>query len=195
MDEAQIKELLQTILTPMFQQTQEALKSYVNQSVASMQSDFETRLEQQSTPQPEPTTSVASTEPVEMLALKSQLKEMQASLDAQRKSESNARFESYLSSYAAEKQLTAPNLFLDVVQRRLGDKLVESNRQWFVKDGEETTSLQSKLDEFLSSNEGKALMPASGTSGTGSSQSNPHQQPAPKSDPWQELAAAYADGV
>lgn len=196
MDEAQIKELLQAVVSPLFAELKTTITSYVDQTVAGVRSDVDALRGSQTTDEPNATDEPDGTDDpangdVALKAMKRQLKEMKEQLAAKDQSEKNARLESSLSTFATENGIIAPGVFSDVVKQRFGSKVVESDGAWYIKDGESVSSLSDKLTEFLGSNEGKALLPASGTNGSGTKETAANAPIGGTVDPWAELAASF----
>lgn len=114
--------------------------------------------------QPDGATRIAMQKMQEqMAALQSQLEtEKQAALMGNRKAA--------LTSVIGSKKVIAPGILYDALVHRIGSGLKEENGSWFVESGESIETLEGVIDKFLSTDEGKAFLPASGVLGAGSSE-------------------------
>ena len=80
--------------------------------------------------------------------------------------------ESALSGVLSRKQVLAQGVLFNALRAEYGDKLQRDGDQWFVVDGDDAKTLESVVDGFLATDDGKAFLPSSGVNGAGSKESN-----------------------
>lgn len=74
------------------------------------------------------------------------------------------------SSIAGAKTLN-PSLLEKVLRLEYGDNLKSENGGWFLQSGDKVSTLNDAVASYLQTDEGKAFLPSSGTSGAGSTES------------------------
>lgn len=182
MDEAQIRALVADTLKSVLSPIKDELISYVDQAVGGVRAEL-----------PElPQSPESDSDSPGLLAMQTELQKLKDELKQKAESESNSRLESEVMRFASSKGVTAPGLLFDAVQRRFRGSLVEDNNQWFFKDGQSAIALEEKLGEFLSTSEGKALLPPTGGNGSGTQETQGRPM-STKSDPWADLARLYSE--
>jgi hypothetical protein len=80
--------------------------------------------------------------------------------------------EAALSGVLSSKRVLAQGVLFNALKAQYGDKLQQDGDQWFVVDGDSAKTLESVVDGFLSTDDGKAFLPSSGVNGAGSKESN-----------------------
>lgn len=194
MDEEQIKALIKgaleehgkTLLTQVDQKNAglaASITKELKKSLESLQPAPQPEAEQ---PSPKPGTgdgeanggNASDTGKLTLKALQSQLLE-QTKLIQQLKEEGErkeretfvANRKSALASAIAEAKTLNPALLQKVLEVEYGDNLKSENGGWFVQQGDSVKGLKDALSGYLQTDEGKAFLPASGTQGSGSTES------------------------
>jgi hypothetical protein len=80
--------------------------------------------------------------------------------------------EAALNGVLSSKRVLAQGVLFNALKTQYGDKLQRDGDQWFVVDGDSTKTLESAVDGFLTTDDGKAFLPSSGVNGAGSKESN-----------------------
>ena len=80
--------------------------------------------------------------------------------------------ESALSGVLSSKRVLAQGVLFNALKAQYGDKLQRDGDQWFVVDGDSAKTLESVVDGFLATDDGKAFLPSSGVNGAGSKESS-----------------------
>jgi hypothetical protein len=80
--------------------------------------------------------------------------------------------EAALNGVLSSKRVLAQGVLFNALKTQYGDKLQRDGDQWFVVDGDSTKTLESAVDGFLTTDDGKAFLPSSGVNGAGSKESS-----------------------
>lgn len=80
--------------------------------------------------------------------------------------------EAALSGVLSSKRVLAQGVLFNALKAQYGDKLQRDGDQWFVVEGDSAKTLESVVDGFLTTDDGKAFLPSSGVNGAGSKESN-----------------------
>lgn len=186
MDEAQVKAILSEILDAKLTAFKSELTAHVDTSIATVRAEIPAQPESR-------TENTSETESPALLATQKELQELKQRLADQEVAESNSRLENLVLNYASQRGVAAPQLLVDVVHRRYRPQLIEDNKKWFFKDGASVASVEAKLDDFLRTKEGKALLLPTGNNGSGSAETTSKASSGAEADPWAELARLYTE--
>lgn len=80
--------------------------------------------------------------------------------------------ETALNGVLSSKRVLAQGVLFNALKAQYGDKLQRDGDQWFVVDGDSAKTLESVVDGFLATDDGKAFLPSSGVNGAGSKESS-----------------------
>jgi hypothetical protein len=105
-------------------------------------------------------------------ALKSQLEQLQAEREAERQAAFNAKKTAAISKLVSSQPLTQPSVAQKLFELNYGSSLKEEGDRWFVENADGTVApVEQVFSTYLKSDEGKFLLPPSGSNGSGSAES------------------------
>ncbi|TFI51034.1 hypothetical protein BLD44_028575 [Mastigocladus laminosus UU774] len=185
MDE-QLKQEILNLLKPVLNDFQQAITANVEGRFSAFQQSLVTNEDDNQQPPQEPNNPQVD-------ALRGELETLKSQLATEKQTARDKALMAEMLGIGQTKKVIAPQLFTDAFLARNKDKIIEHEGQWFIKDGDKTTALSQYVDTFLTTDEGKALLPPSGANGTGSPE--PKQQtnaatPPNVTNPWEVLYTA-----
>ena len=126
----------------------------------------------------------------EVSALRQQIKALEEKDAERERNLFNAKFDGYLSEVSAKQRVTTPSVFKAFIKSQLNDKVVTESGKFYVKEPTGTKTLDTYLQDFFSTDDGKFFIPQSGVSGSGSVEDSDTSQVASgdKTDPYEYLA-------
>ncbi|MEA5603703.1 hypothetical protein [Nostoc sp. UHCC 0252] len=118
-------------------------------------------------PQPAPVESTESiSEKLTLKALEQQLTDLKTQLANKDLETLSAKRGSAVSQAIANSKALSPAVLQKVFLLDNSDKLKEENGKWYVTQGDSVSTLEDALTSFLSTEDGKAFIPASGVRGS-----------------------------
>ncbi|NEU81489.1 hypothetical protein [Nostoc sp. UIC 10630] len=139
-------------------------------------------------PQPTANESVEpSTDKLTLRALEQQLTDLKTQLADKDKETITAKRSSAVSQVIANSKALSPATLQKVFLLDNAERIIEENGKWFVNQGDTVSTLEEALTSYLSSEDGKAFVPASGVRG-----SDAQETKVTPVDPNQKLKAADA---
>ena len=129
----------------------------------------------------------------EVSALRQQIKALEEKDAERERNLFNAKFDGYLSEVSAKQRVTAPSVFKAFVKSQIGDKVVTESGKFYVKEPTGTKTLDTYLQDFFNTDDGKFFIPQSGVSGSGSVEDSDTSQvtSGDKTDPYAYLAKRH----
>ncbi|MFS0515138.1 hypothetical protein ACEYW6_10495 [Nostoc sp. UIC 10607] len=118
---------------------------------------------------PQPTVTESSEtiqEKLTLKALEQQLTDLKTQLADKDKEAITAKRSSAVSQVIANSKALSPSTLQKVFLLDHADRIIEENGKWFVNQGDSVSTLENALTSYLSSEDGKAFLPASGVQGS-----------------------------
>ncbi|MFN6460558.1 MAG: hypothetical protein RMZ41_001755 [Nostoc sp. DedVER02] len=143
------------------------IKAEVTQANQGLASSLTKEIKRLQTAQPtvaEPTES--STDRLTLKALEQQLTDLKTQLANKDKETVAAKRSSAVAQAIANSKALSPATLQKVFLLDNSDKLKEENGKWYVAQGDSVSTLEDALTSYLSSEDGKAFVPASGVRGS-----------------------------
>lgn len=178
MDEAQIRELLKTVLGEFKTDLLGEVDKKNQGLAASITRDVKKLTEKPADPPTDPAADPAPTPEKEgeggkltMKALQQQLESLKKERDDERKAAFTARKSAALTNAIAKAGTLNQAALQKLLNLEYGESVKEENGSWLVQQGEAVKSLDDAIATYLATDEGKAFLPPSGTAGAGSTES------------------------
>lgn len=167
---------VQALITEALTNFKSEIGEQINKSNQGLASNFTKELKKTlaSIQSVNPSTEEVSEEPTEKLTLKTlktQVEQLTKQLSDKDQQAFSARKSEAISKLVATTKNLNPSALQKLFTLEYGQYIKEENGQWYVEQGESTVSLSDALNGYLSTDEGKGLLPPSGVNGSGAIES------------------------
>lgn len=143
------------------------IKTEFTQANQGLASSLTKEIKKLQAPQSTPTESTESIqEKLTLKALEQQLTDLKTQLANKDLEAIAAKRSSAVSQAIANSKALSPTTLQKVFLLDNSDKLKEENGKWYVAQGDSVSTLEDALNSYLSSEDGKAFVPASGVRGS-----------------------------
>jgi hypothetical protein len=171
MEREEIIQLINEVVESTKTSLVEQMNASINGVVVKMNKENDRRFSELQQPSTKETTT--NPESMQLSVLQQELEALKNEREAEKQSAISLKRENALMATLGKREIKAPDILRKHLLGVYGDKIVEEDSKWYVKNGDVAQPLTKVIDEFLSSDDGAVFVPpASTVQGNGSTSGN-----------------------
>lgn len=165
------KEEILALLAEQFSELKTEILTTVDTKNAGLATNLTRKMKSFEAPTSEPEKQKDNSQELTLKSMQETIDKLQGDLKAKEQAAHQALVSSKISEVVGSSDTNAQGVLIKLMNTEYGNKLVNENDKWYVKDGESAKEFDEVFKEYLETDNGKFFVKASPAKGTNSSKS------------------------